>query len=157
MKKINSQNFHRIFGMAAMLLIFSFISLSLWAEITQNASNIFLVKRYIVFSIPILLIILPGAALSGKKIAAKQDSFLIRRKARRMKYIAFNGCILIVLAIILCLKAEDRNFDFSFWLLQVFEFILGITNLILLGLMARDGMKISGRIKAITKYTLCLF
>jgi hypothetical protein len=137
---------HRLAGIAALLLAVSFLSVTTYAELSHNATLIYKAKRFVVLAIPFMLLFMPLSALSGKKMAGNSKNSIIKRKNRRLRFIAANGAILVTLAIWLYLKAAGRHFDMGFWILQGLELALGLLNIVLLSLMARDGMKLSGRI-----------
>ena len=95
---------------------------------------------------------MPILGITGKKLAGKSKSPIALSKMKRMKFVAFNGFILISLAIYLYLRASANQIDNTFLLVQIIEFIFGIMNLILIGLNIKAGMKLSGRIKRKTAY-----
>ena len=65
-----------------------------------------------------------------------------------MPFIAANGLlVLIPSALFLALKARTGQFDLSFYLVQALELAAGATNLTLLGLNMRDGLKMKGRLR----------
>lgn len=67
-----------------------------------------------------------------------------------MSFIAANGVlILIPCAIFLAHKATAGAFDVSFYAMQIIELLAGATNLILLSMSMRDGLKTSGRYRAL--------
>jgi hypothetical protein len=64
---------------------------------------------------------------------------------KRMPIIAANGILVLVpCAIFLNLSAADGLFDMKFYLLQGVELIAGATNLTLMGLNIRDGLRMKG-------------
>ncbi len=90
---------------------------------------------------------MPSIAISGIKLAGDLKSPIISKKLNRMKIIAFNGIILITLAIFLYLKSTKEEFDTQFWLAQIIELILGSINLTLISLNIKLGLVLSGRFK----------
>lgn len=146
MERNTLKQVHRLAGTAALLLAFSFLSATAYAELMHDPALIYRVKKFIVLTIPLMLVLMPLSALSGRKMAGKSRNPIIKRKSRRLRFIAINGIMLVLLAILLYLKAAGRNFDTGFWVLQALELMLGALNIVLLALMARDGMKLSGRI-----------
>ncbi|MGO9773237.1 MAG: hypothetical protein ACLPSW_27565, partial [Roseiarcus sp.] len=67
---------------------------------------------------------------------------------KRMPFIAANGVlILIPSALFLASKASAGVFDTSFYAVQALELIAGATNLTLLGLNMRDGLRLKGRLR----------
>ena len=67
---------------------------------------------------------------------------------KRMRTIAANGIlILIPSALFLAAKARAAEFDNAFSLVQALELIAGATNIALLALNMRDGLRIKGRFR----------
>lgn len=138
---------HKILGILALLVISSFFLSSFYGEINGNHSIILSIKTFIVFTIPIMLVLMPTCAIIGKKIAGKSKSPIIKSKNKRVKFIALNGIILITLAIVLYQRAVNGKIDDTFLTIQIVEFIFGFTNIVMLGLMIRDGRILTGKTK----------
>lgn len=134
---------HIIAAMIAFLTIVSFFGFSLLAEIMGNNEFIIKVKTTILYCLPILIIAMPAVAVSGNKLAGKSEHPLVLAKAKRMKFIAANGFILIGLAIYLYYHATNEPIDQTFLMVQVVELAFGFTNLMLMGLNIRDGFALS--------------
>lgn len=66
-----------------------------------------------------------------------------------MRWIAPNGLLLVALASCLYYKASQQEFDSLFRSAQLVEFALGFTNLLLLGLMVRDGFRLKRQPKGL--------
>ncbi len=65
-----------------------------------------------------------------------------------MPLIAANGLlILIPSALFLAHKAAAAEFDGAFYAVQALELTAGATNITLLGLNMRDGLKMKGRLR----------
>ena len=65
-----------------------------------------------------------------------------------MPFIAANGVLILVpCAIFLNRSAVAGTFDTTFYLVQGLEFLAGATNLGLMGLNIRDGLRMSGRFR----------
>lgn len=138
---------HKLSGILALIVIISFFISSLYGEIIGNSDIIIAIKTYIVFTIPVMLILMPTCAITGKKMAGKSKSQVVKSKNMRVKFIALNGIILIALAVILYKRAINGEIDSGFLTIQIIEFVFGITNIIMLGLMIRDGRILAGKIK----------
>ena len=147
MKRKILVTFHRFAGIGAFLLIASFFFSTVYVEIFGNPKEILAVKRYIVSAILAVGLLMPVAAFSGAKLGGKQKYGLVSKKMQRMRWIAINGIALIVLAIMLYQKAKSGVFDIVFWAMQAVELVLGFANLVLLAMMIRDGLILSGKIK----------
>jgi hypothetical protein len=88
---------------------------------------------------------MPVLAISGKKLARESQSLLVKAKEKRMKVIAFNGAVLIFLAIFLYYHVHFEEINGIFWAAQAAEFLLGAYNLVLISLNAKAGFVLSGR------------
>ena len=65
-----------------------------------------------------------------------------------MPLIAANGLLVLVpCALVLNSWASIGNFDSAFYIVQVIELLAGATNLSLMGLNVRDGLRMEGRLK----------
>lgn len=66
-----------------------------------------------------------------------------------MPFIAANGLLVLVpCAIVLNRWAAAGTFDTAFYVVQAIELIAGAANLALMGLNARDGLRMAGRLRA---------
>ena len=91
---------------------------------------------------------LMAAGGSGFTLAGKRRGGIIGTKIRRMPLIAANGIlILIPSALFLASKASAGEFDTGFYVVQALELAAGATNIALLGLNMRDGLKMKGRLR----------
>lgn len=136
---------HIIAAMIAFLTIINFFGFSLVAEILGNDAFIIKVKTAILYCLPILIVAMPAIALSGNKLAGRSEHPLVLAKAKRMKFIAANGFVLIGLAIYLYYHAVNKPIDQTFLVVQIMELAFGFTNLVLMGLNMRDGFALSGK------------
>lgn len=100
---------------------------------------------------PSLLVLVPAIAATGGTgfvLSRGWQGPLVARKKRRMPIIAGNGLLVLVpAALILDRWAAAGAFDTSFYLVQVVELLAGGTNLTLMGLNIRDGLRLSGRFR----------
>lgn len=147
MKRIKIVRIHIFATIIAMLTISSFFSFSLIAELMGDHLFIQRVKTVILYALPILIISMPMLAVSGKKLAGNSKNPLITKKMKRMKFIAFNGFILISLAIYLYYHTNYKVIDNTFLYFQIAELLFGAINLSLMGMNVKDGLKLSGRNK----------
>ncbi|MGO7133508.1 hypothetical protein AB9E06_21895 [Rhizobium leguminosarum] len=61
-----------------------------------------------------------------------------------MPLIASNGILILIPALLFFApKARAGEFDTTFYIVQAIELIAGATNIVLLGLQMRDGMKLT--------------
>jgi len=142
MKRQSLVRMHAVAGILAFCLIASFFVCSLVSEIAGTLSWIVSVKKGIFYSMWAMLILLPTTVLTGTKLAGKSKDPIIAGKRKRLRWIAPNGVLLLTLASYLWYKANLGEFDSLFVAAQVLEFVVGLTNILLLGLMIRDGFRL---------------
>ena len=139
---------HPIAGVIAMLTIATFLTATLFSELFGSAATVAEVKTAIAWG---LLLLVPAVALTGGSgvIRAKgRRSGLVGVKLKRMRIIAGNGVVVLVpAALFLAWKALSGQFDAAFYAVQALELAAGATNLALLGLSMRDGLKMTGRLR----------
>jgi hypothetical protein len=74
---------------------------------------------------------------------------LVDAKKKRMPFIAVNGLLVLVpCAIVLNRWAAAASFDTAFYVVQSIELVAGAVNLALMGLNARDGLRMAGRLRS---------
>ncbi|CAM4458239.1 MAG: hypothetical protein LEGION0403_FIIPPAGN_02788 [Legionella sp.] len=135
---------HPLAGMIAMLTISIFWLSTIIAELFGTHNTIALVKTMIPWGFFVLIPALITVGGSGISLAKGRRSGVIGKKLKRMPFIAANGIlVLIPSALFLASKASSGEFDTSFYIVQAIELIAGATNLILLGLNIRDGLKLT--------------
>lgn len=145
MKRSKIVAVHILATVIATLTISSFFSFSLIAEIKGENMFIKQVKTGILYCLPILVIAMPLLAISGKNLATNTNNPVVALKMKRMKFIAFNGLILISLAIYLYYHAVYKSIDRTFLYFQIVELLFGAINLGLIILNIISGLKLSGR------------
>ncbi|WP_448546559.1 hypothetical protein [Thalassotalea fusca] len=140
---------HRVAAVIATLCIVIFFTATILSELFGTQQMLVTVKQMIVF--PGLFILVPAMALTGitgAKLAGKRTGRVIAAKKKRMPLIAFNGLIILMpAAIYLNLLATQGEFNVEFYVIQVLELIAGATNITLMSLNIRDGLKMSGRLR----------
>ena len=147
MKRKNLLTLHIIATLIAVITISTFFITSLRAEIIADETLIKSVKTGILYSLPILLIVMPSLAISGNKLAGQSKHPTILKKLKRMKFVMLNGIILISLAVFLYYRANYISIDNTFLFAQIAEFIFGLSNLTLIGLNIKSGLQLSGKLK----------
>jgi hypothetical protein len=136
-------NLHRIAALLAFLCIAAFMTSTLIAELFLSHASVAAVKQAIVTALLVLVPLLMITGGSGFALAKGRVAALISAKQRRMPLIAFNGLLVLVpLAVFLNLKAGQGEFDSIFYGAQGIELIAGALNLWLIGLNARDGLRL---------------
>ena len=73
---------------------------------------------------------------------------MVGTKLKRMPWIAANSILVLVpSALYLASKAGAGEFDSGFYTVQAPELVAGATNIALLGLNMRDGLRMKGRFR----------
>lgn len=86
-------------------------------------------------------------------MSRKRQGRLVALKNKRMPFIAANGLLVLMpCAIVLNQWASAGIFDTRFYFVQLIELIAGATNLALMGLNMRDGLRLSGRLLRIERH-----
>jgi hypothetical protein len=132
---------HAVSSMLAILIIGTFLTTTLLAELSQNTTLIAAVKQAIAYGLAVLVPTMAAVGLSGTRLAGASTAPVIQRKRRRMAVIAANGLfILVPCALVLAWLATAGNFGPMFYVVQGIELIAGAVNMTLLVLNARLGM-----------------
>ncbi len=140
---------HLLAGIVAPLCIATFFLSTVVVELFGSHAAVAQLKSLIVT--PGLWILIPAIAVaggSGMFLSRSRKGRLVETKKKRMPFIAANGLLVLVpCAIVLNRWASAGSFDSSFYLVQAIELIAGVVNLTLMGLNARDGLRIAGRLR----------
>jgi|SRR5271166_4437691 len=136
---------HPVAGALALLTITTFWLSTVFAELFGSHAVVAAVKTTIPWGFLVLIPALAVAGGSGLKLSRGDRSGLIGAKFKRMPFIALNGIlILIPSALYLASKARAGEFGGGFYAVQALELVAGATNIALLGLNMRDGLKLKG-------------
>ncbi|SDO28676.1 hypothetical protein SAMN05216196_104325 [Lutimaribacter pacificus] len=137
---------HPVAGAVALFTILIFWVSTVISELFGSEAAVIAVKTSVPWGFFLLVPALAAAGGSGFALAGGRPAGLVAAKARRMPIIAANGIlILIPAALYLAHKAGQAEFDGMFYAVQVLELAAGATNIALLGLNMRDGLKMKGR------------
>jgi hypothetical protein len=140
---------HLIAGVLATLCIAAFFLSTLGVELFGSHEAVAQLKSLIVA--PGLWILVPAIAAaggSGMFVGCARNGRLVDAKRRRMPFIAANGLlVLLTCAIVLDRWAAAGSFDTRFYIVQALELLAGATNLSLMGLNMRDGLRMAGRLR----------
>ncbi|WP_445253708.1 ferredoxin--NADP reductase [Ochrobactrum sp. MYb379] len=135
---------HPVAGLIALLTIATFWFSTVISELFLSEAAVVAVKTTLPWGFLLLVPALAAAGGSGFFLSYGQRTGLVGAKLKRMPFIAANGLlILIPAALFLASKARAGEFDTVFYVVQAVELIAGATNLTLLGLGMRDGMKLT--------------
>ena len=147
MKRKNLVKIHVSATFMAVVVISTFFISSLIAEIKGDETFIKTVKTAIFFSLPLLIVTMPTLAITGKQLAAHSKNQKVLQKQKRMKWIMMNGMLLILLASYLYYQSNFQTINDTFLYFQIMEFVLGISNLFLIGLNMKAGFQLSNSLK----------
>jgi hypothetical protein len=136
---------HAVAGFVAAGLIASFFVSSAVSELSGKLAWIVQVKRAVFYCMWAMVLLVPAAAQTGAQLAGKSRDPLVAGKRKRLRFIAPNGGLLLGLASYLYYKASHGELDSFFQAAQALEFAVGLTNLVLLGLMIRDGFRLKDK------------
>ena len=143
-----AKKLHLIAGLLGTVTIAIFFLSTIIVELLGSHEMVATVKSGIVM--PGLFILVPAIAATGGTGFALSKSWkgrLIEAKKKRMPFIVGNGLlVLLPSALILDRWASAGAFDSSFYSVQVVELLVGATNLTLMGMNIRDGLRLSGRL-----------
>ncbi len=141
---------HLIAGILAPLCIATFFLATIGVELFGSREAVARLNSLIVT--PGLWILIPTIAAAGGTgmfLGKTRNGRLVDAKKKRMPFIAPNGLlVLLPCAIVLNRWAAAGSFDITFCIVQAVELIAGATNLTLMGLNVRDGLRMVGRLRA---------
>lgn len=140
---------HAAAGTLALMIIALFWSSTELSELFGTTEHIVMVKTGIMYGLALLIPSLATAGITGARLGRGMTLPEVATKMTRTRLIAANGLlVLIPSAIFLGLRAQAGQFDTGFFTVQALEMVAGATNITLLSLNLRDGMRISARLKA---------
>lgn len=140
--------FHAIAGTAATLIVTSFLTTTIVSELFFGPMAVAAVKQAIAWSLVLFIPVMAATGASGASLARSRSGAIVERKKKRMLFIAMNGLLVLApAAIFLHVKASAGNFDTVFYVVQAMEVAAGGTQLSLLILNMRDGLRLSGKLK----------
>lgn len=140
---------HLVAGLLATLCIATFFLSTIIIELFGSHAAVAQLKSLIVTpGLWIMVPLMAAAGGSGMFLARSRKGRLVDAKKKRMPFIAANGLLVLVpCAIVLNRWAAAGAFDTAFYVVQTTELIAGATNLTLMGLNARDGLRMAGRLR----------
>lgn len=142
MKETIVRSLHPVAGGLGFVIIATFWGATLLSEVFGSEATIEWVKTTIPWGFCVLIPATIGAGASGTALSAGDRRGVLGAKSRRMPFIAANGLfILIPAALFLASKAQAREFDTTFYVVQAIELSVGLTNMLLLAASIRDGLR----------------
>lgn len=141
---------HLVAAILSPLLIATFFTSTVLVELIGSHAAVAQLKSLIVT--PGLWVLLPCLAATGGTgmfLGMSRKGRLVENKKKRMPFIAANGLLVLVpCAIFLSRWASAGAFDSTFYFVQALELLAGATNVTLLALNVRDGLRLAGRLRA---------
>lgn len=133
---------HKLAAIAAFLLVITFFTSSIIADLFASYETIAMVKQTIQYSVILLVLSMMATGISANKLYGSKGKGLMATKQKRMKIAAANGLfVLLPAALILAHWSSIGQFDSTYWTVQSVELIAGAINATMLGLNIRDGIK----------------
>lgn len=141
---------HFIAGLLATLTIATFFLSTVFVELFGSHEVVAMIKALIVMpGLFILVLAIAATGGSGFFLSKSRQGPFIETKKKRMPFIAANGLLVLMpCAIFLGHRASAGMFDSIFYVVQGLELLAGASNLVLMGLSIRDGLKMSRRFRA---------
>lgn len=138
---------HAAAGVIGFLTILTFWTSTLVSELFASQATVAAIKHAILWGMLVLVPAMAAAGGSGFQLLKGRTDAPALAKKRRMMVIGPNGLlVLIPCAFYLARAAAAGRFDGMFYAVQALELIAGLTNLTLMGLNIRDGLRLTGRI-----------
>jgi len=141
---------HLVAGVIATLCIATFFLSTLLVELFGSHASVAWLKSVVV--VPGLFILVPAIAITGGSglfLSKSRRGRLLDAKKKRMPFIAANGLLVLVpCALVLSRWSAAGSFDATFYVVQAIELSAGAINLALMGMNMRDGLRLSGRLRA---------
>ncbi|WP_158964936.1 hypothetical protein [Chachezhania sediminis] len=133
---------HPVAGAIALALISTFWLSTLLSELLAGPAVVTLVKTTIPWGFLILIPAMAAVGLSGRQLARNFRGPVVAAKQKRMAVIAGNGVLVLVpSALFLAASARAGEFGTAFVVVQVLELAAGATNIVLMVLNMRDGLR----------------
>lgn len=140
---------HAIAGAMALFIILCFWTSTVISELLLTNQAVALVKLGVMYGMIVLVPAMMLAGATGMTLGKTRSGEIVTRKKKRMPVIALNGVIILIpSAIFLYWKSSAGEFDSAFYIAQGGELIAGLANIALIAMSMRDGLTLSGRIRA---------
>ena len=150
MKTSTLKKVHKCAAVCAFLLIVTFFTSTVVAELWGDLAIITQVKQSILACVLLLVLAMMATGISANKLYKAKAKGVFAKKELRMKIAAANGVIILIpAAYFLATWSAIGQFDQVFWTVQIIELVAGFTNAVLIGLNIRDGIRL-GRIRPTT-------
>lgn len=138
---------HAAAGVIGLLCILTFWLSTAFSETLGSDAAVATVKGLILWGMLVLVPSMMIVGASGTALGEGRRDPMTARKKTRMVAIAANGLIILVpSAFFLEARAAAGAFDAWFYGIQALELLAGATNITLMSLNLRDGLKMTGRL-----------
>ncbi len=131
MKRRNLIKIHVFGTIIGFLTLLSFLILAAASVIKYDFTFIKNVKKFILLFVPLIAVSLLATGLSGKNLVRGSYSPIYSKKMMRLKIIAMNSSLLLLVAFYLYIKSSKNQFSIFFWTAQIAGFFIGCINIIL--------------------------
>ncbi|MEL7107632.1 MAG: hypothetical protein AAGJ68_09705 [Pseudomonadota bacterium] len=133
---------HGLAGGVSLLIISVFWLATISSELSGHDVFVQSVKLLVPWGFLVLIQALAVTGGSGFALTNGRNNPWITRKHARMKFAAANGILVLVpAALFLASKAQTLDFDAVFYVVQAVELAAGATNIWLLAMNMRDGLR----------------
>ena len=137
---------HPAAGIISFLTILTFWYATVAAGLSGKGETVLIVRTVVLWGMLLFVPALIVSGVTGFRQAGRRAKGLVRSKKRRMPVIMASGILVLVpCAVYLHRLAVAREFDATFYAVQAVELIVGLGNLVLMGLNMRDGIRIARR------------
>lgn len=144
---------HLVAGLVGAVTILVFWTSTVSVELFGSPEAIAEVKQAIRWGLVLLVPALAVTAVSGFRIAGQSTNARVLAKKRRMPFIAGIGLVILAPAALYLAATVEDGLGADFYLVQAAELLAGATNLTLMGLNIRDGLRLTGRLRSATRPT----
>lgn len=136
---------HVAAALTGFFAILTFWLSTISVELLGTETQIAFIKEAIAFGLFLLVPALAVAGASGAYMGRGSTDLRILAKKHRMPFIAANGVLILVPAVIYLDRLASRgDFGATFLTVQSIELVAGLVNLMLMSLNIRDGMRLTG-------------
>lgn len=141
---------HATAASIAFLMIFSFFSATIIAELFGSHDSIAMVKQLIFWGMGILAPAIAITGITGNLLGKTRKGPLFSRKKGRMPFIVTNGLVIMTpCAFYLNSLAAVETFNDTFYWIQALELMASVICLISMFKNLKDGLRLTGKLKAI--------
>lgn len=139
---------HPIAAVLATAIILMFWTSTVGALLFASAAGIVTVKQAIAWGLVLLIPALATTGATGFLLGRDSQDSLVLAKQRRMAFIAATGLLVLVPCVLYLVATADADHlgSGAFVTVQTIELVAGGTNILLMTLNARDGLRLTGHL-----------